>query len=154
MQVEAALEEKNARVICLGDFNIDRKRLQDENYYLQKLANEYQGFLALNGMIDYDFGYTWSRIHENGTIRRSAIDQCITNSPEVLANPSKVEVGFSDHDAIFVDLKTSKKPKEQASQIVRNMGKLRRNPDKFQQMIANIPWEKLAEMESVHEMAQ
>ena len=97
----------------------------------------YQGFLASNGMVDYDF--TWSRIHENGTIRRSAIDQCITNSPEVLANPSKVEVGFSDHDAIFVDLKTSKKPKEQASQIVRNMGKLRRNPDKFQQMLANIP---------------
>ena len=45
-------------------------------------------------------------------------------------------------------------PKEQASQMVRNIGKLRRNPDKFQQMIANIPWEKLTEMESVHEMAQ
>ena len=38
--------------------------------------------------------------------------------------------------------------------MVRNIGKLRRNPDKFQQMIANIPWEKLTEMESVHEMAQ
>ena len=45
-------------------------------------------------------------------------------------------------------------PKEQASQMVRNIGKLRRNPDKFQQMIANIPREKLTEMESVHEMAQ
>ena len=46
------------------------------------------------------------------------------------------------------------KPNEQASQMVRNIGKLRRNPDKFQQMIANIPREKLTEMESVHEMAQ
>ena len=45
-------------------------------------------------------------------------------------------------------------PKEQASQMVRKIRKLRRNPDKFQQMIANIPREKLTEMESVHEMAQ
>ena len=148
-QIERATTE--ARVICLGDFNIDKKRLDDNNYYNQKLAKEYESLLGFNGMHDLDFGYTWQRLHVDGNLRRSAIDQCITNSDMIHAH-NKVEVDFSDHSCIYVDVKTGTKTKERGATKIRDMKAIRCTPEVFQRKLAQIEWEKLSQMSCLNSM--
>ena len=127
-QIAKAVEDAGD-VICLGDFNIDRKRIEDHSYYLLKLGKRYKKFLATQGLEDHDYGYTWMRCHEDGTVRRSAIDQCFTKSSKLIKEHQKVELSFTDHCMIMADLITGPWSKGRRKVWRRDLKKIRKNPD-------------------------
>ena len=66
----------------------------------------------------------------------------------------KVEVGFSDHSCIYVDVKTGTKTKERGTTRVQDMKTIRRTPEVFQKMLAEIKWEKLSQMNCLNSMVE
>ena len=152
-QVAKATAE-SGEVVCMGDFNIDRKRLKDDTYYLMKLGKRYEALLDEHNLTDFDYGYTWMRISQDGKVKRSALDQCITNSKKLILNIHKIEIDYSDHSAIVADIQTGPKAKKRGKVFTRDLRQIRRNPEMFQQMIANIRWEEMASMSGVDEMEE
>merc|ERR1712029_1155537 len=103
-QVEKASSE--AFVLGIGDFNIDLEKLGDNTYYRKPLAEDYQALLGYCGLECIDFGITWRRFFENGEIKESAIDHAFSSKGSHITSFTNLEVGFSDHSAIILDLKT------------------------------------------------
>ena len=48
-QIEKACLE-NGQVVALGDWNINLERLEDQNFYLKKVADEYKNCMATCGL--------------------------------------------------------------------------------------------------------
>ena len=101
---------------------------RDENYYLKKVAEEYQSLIGRNGLQLIEFGVTWQRCQENGMVKSSSLDHCLTNIPSQIQNFRKEDVTFSDHSAIIVDLTMDMKKIKKQIWIARDMRKLRANP--------------------------
>ena len=72
-QVEKA--SKEVLMLILGDMNIDLDKMEEKDYYLDKLANDYQTMIGENGLEVIDFGTMWKRPDRDGT----AIDHAQTN---------------------------------------------------------------------------
>ena len=64
-QIEKATQECD-HVYILGDLNIDTIRWNDKDYYLKKLAEEYQTILGKNSLELIDYGITWKRLQKMG----------------------------------------------------------------------------------------
>ena len=136
--MKRALSECN--VFILGDMNICLMRMEDENYYLKKIAEEYQSMIGQNGLDIIGFGVTWTRLHKNGKIRKSSLDHGLTNDPSQIVDSKKVEVGFSDHSAVIIDINTNLKKAKRMKRNTRDMRKLRANPNKFVEELRKIDW--------------
>ena len=78
-QVEKA--SKEGLILVIGDMNIDLEKLEESTYYLKKIAEEHLSMIGECGLEILNFGITWSRTHNDGTIKKSSIDQAITNKP-------------------------------------------------------------------------
>ena len=102
-QVEKAAQECD-NLYILGDMNIDIKRWNKKEYYLKKVAEEYQTVLGRNGLELLDFGITWERLQVNGLIKKSSLDHALsTNLPSILGH-RKIKITYSDHSAILIDI--------------------------------------------------
>ena len=78
--------------------------MDEENYYLKKVAEEYRSCVATCGLKQLDFGITFKRIHRDGKVIESAIDHCILNKPELINDYFKINVDYSpDHSGIIMD---------------------------------------------------
>lgn len=109
--------------------NIDLEKWEDPNYYLKKLAEEYQSLIGEQGLELINFGLTWKRNHKNGNILCSAIDHALTNKPLSINKYHKIPIDYSDHCMISVDLNINI-PKVHESLInSRDFRKLRSNPE-------------------------
>ena len=82
---------KEGRVICIGDWNLDLLKMDKENYYLRKTAEEFKSCVASCGMKQLDFGITFQRIHQDGKVIQGALDHVILNSPEMVNDYVKLE---------------------------------------------------------------
>ena len=69
-------------MLILGDMNIDLDKMEEKDYYLDKLASEYQTMIGENGLEVIDFGTTWKRPDRDGT----EINHALTNKPEILSS--------------------------------------------------------------------
>ena len=92
-QIENACRE--GATICTGDWNIDLRKIDQENYYLKKVAAEYKSCAAICGLKQLDFGITHQRIHRDGKIIESAIDHCTTNKPELINDYHSLDINYS-----------------------------------------------------------
>ena len=79
-QVEKA--SKEGLMLILGDMNIDLDKMEEKDYYLDKLAIDYQTMIGENGLEVIDFGTTWKRPDRDGT----EINHALTNKPEILSS--------------------------------------------------------------------
>ena len=55
-QVELATRE--AKVLILGDLNVDLLSWKEGDFYLKKISEEYQSFIGRHGLELFDFGVT------------------------------------------------------------------------------------------------
>ena len=145
---------KEGLVVCLGDLNIDLNKWDDCRYYMKKVAETYQMGLAKSGMEVVDFGITWRRVHADGRILESAIDHAATNKPEAIDNHFTVEIDYSDHELISLDLNVNVQKRSQEPIRSRDLRKLRSNPSYFLNALNKIDWSSLFEMLSVDQMEE
>ena len=146
-QVEKA--SKEGLLLVLGDMNIDLDKMEEEKYYQAKQAKEYQSMISENGLEVMHFGKTFlHRVNKEET----AIDHAITNKPESIKDHQKVEIAYSDHDLIYVDLNVKVTKMKDSSTFTRDYRKLRSNKSFFLNKLKNINWEVLKDMSNVNEM--
>ena len=137
-QIEKAANECD-NIFILGDMNVCVNKWNEKDYYLKKVAEEYQSILGKNGLELIDFGITWQRLQENGIVKESARDHLLSNHLSSISDLKKVYVTFSDHCAIVTDI-IARKQKVKKLQISRDMRKIRAHPAKFIQELSNINW--------------
>ena len=101
-QVEKA--SKEGLILVIRDMNIDLEKLEESTYYLKKLAEEHLSMIGECGLEILNFGITWSRTHNDGTIKKASIDQAITNKPIAVHSYHKKHIDYSDHSMICVNL--------------------------------------------------
>merc|ERR1711923_529286 len=101
-QIERASKE-GASIICLGDWNLDLLKMDDENYRLKKAANELKTCISNFGMKVLDFGITFQRVHQDGKKIQSALDYIVMNKPEQVNDYFKIDITYSDHSGIILD---------------------------------------------------
>merc|ERR1712025_28895 len=89
----------------MGDMNIDLLNWENSKYYLKKVAEEYQSLIGELGLEIFNFGITWSRNHKNGNVLKSSLDHALTNKPKFINDFYKVDIDYSDHSMVCVDLK-------------------------------------------------
>ena len=129
--------------------NIDLDKMEEEKYYQAKQAKEYQSMISENGLEVMHFGKTFlHRVNKEET----AIDHAITNKPESIKDHQKVEIAYSDHDLIYVDLNVKVTKMKDSSTFTRDYRKLRSNKSFFLNKLKNINWEVLKDMSNVNEM--
>ena len=136
----------------MGDFNINADKMEDDKYYLKKLAQDYQSLIASAGIHLITFGDTYFRMHKDGKIVASAIDHALVNKEDSVLNSFKTNCSFSDHSLIVVDVKTEREKQKTHPVKSRDLRTVRSNPKVLQSALADIEWEKLAEMTSVNDM--
>ena len=102
------------------------------------------------GFEKVSFGKTFRR-SVNGTDVSSQLDWLMVTAQVKVSNTRKLESGMSDHDLILWDLKTQKETGK-AVRKFRNMKKI--DKVNFAGDLAQQPWENIAYMSSVDEMAQ
>ena len=147
-QVEKA--SKEGLLLILGDMNINLDKMEEEDYYQEKQAKEYQTMIGENGLDVIHFGKTWKRPNREET----AIDHALTNKPESIKNYQKIEIAYSDHDLIYVDLNVKVTKLEDISTITRDYRKVRSNQRNFLNQLKKIKWESLKDMSNVEDMVQ
>ena len=147
-QVEKAAKETE-NIYILGDLNVDINRWNNKDYYLKKVAEEYQTLIGKNGLELIDFGITWKRIQENGVIKQSALDHLLTNQASSIINNKTIKVTYSDHSAILADIATSKQKARKLKITSRDLRKLRSNPRKFSEELSKIDWAQITEKEDL-----
>ena len=119
----------------MGDMNIDLDKMEEENYYQSKQANEYQSIIGENGLEVIHFGKTYlHRVNRE----ESAIDHALTNKPESIKDYQKIEIPYSDHGLICVDLNVKVTKLKDISSITRDYRKLRSNKTYFLNQLRNI----------------
>lgn len=96
--------KKEGLILCMGDMNINLNKIEDPNYYLRNLADEYQTLINECQLEVLDFGITWTRIQKNSKTKESAVDHAITNKIESINSHFKIQIDYSDHSMICVDL--------------------------------------------------
>ena len=121
-QVEKA--SKEGTLLILGDMNIDLDKMEEEKYYQAKQAKEYQTMISENGLDVIHFGKTFKRPNR----KESAIDHALTNKPEQNKDYQKIEIKYSDHDLIYVDLNVKVTRLKDIDNITRDYKKVRSNP--------------------------
>ena len=97
-QIEKA--SKEGLLLLMGDMNIDLDKMEGEDYYQVKQAKEYQTMISENGLDEIHFGKTFKRPNRE----ESAIDHALTNKLESIKDYQKIEIPYSDHYLICVDL--------------------------------------------------
>ena len=147
-QVEKA--SKEGLLLILGDMNINLDKMEEEKYYQEKQAKEYQTMIGENGLDVIHFGKTWKRPNREET----AIDHALTNKPESIKDYQKIEIAYSDHDLIYVDLNVKVTKLEDISTITRDYRKVRSNQRNFLNQLKKIKWESLKDMSNVEDMVQ
>ena len=112
------------------------------------MAEEYKSDLGEGGFDTINFGLTWRE--------RTAIDHCFINKPEAIENYGTVNtLHYSDHKMIYIEMLTNTARKKQESVIVRDMRKIRANPQYFKNCLRKREWVKMANMVwSVDEMVK
>ena len=144
--------KKEGLVLCIGDFNIDLEKLENSNYYMKKLAHEYQSMINEYQLEVLNFGITWTRIDKNNLIKESLIDHAITNNPDSVDKYYKIFIDYSDHQLICVDLKTEFLKLQNKCFTSRDYRKIRSNPRYFLNELAKVQWENFVSMVNVDEM--
>ena len=148
-QIEKA--SKEGLLLLMGDMNIDLDKMEQEDYYQVKQAKEYQTMISENGLEVIHFGKTY--LHRvNG--EESAIDHAITNKPESIKDYQKIEISYSDHDLICVDLNVKVTKLKDINNITRDYRKVRSNPKFLLNKLTEIKWESLTDMSNVKDMVQ
>ena len=132
-QVEKATKE--GVILMIGDMNINLDQWENSKYYLKKIAKEYQMMLGSHSLELINFGTTWRREHKDGKILSSAIDHAITNKLTLIKNYYKIDVNYSDHSLICVDLNLKIPKVQDGATTSRDYRKLRSNPRFFYQRI-------------------
>ena len=151
-QIEKAISE-GAGVICLGDWNIDLEKMNHESYRLKKVAEVFKSTISNGGMKLLEFGITFQRVHQDGKIIQSALDHIIMNKPDQVNDYFKTGLSYSDHSGIILDIQAGiSKNRKGLIRKVRDLRKVRNNPQYLQVALANIDWTKLAAMQDVDEM--
>ena len=77
--------------------------MEEEDYYQEKQAKEYQTMIGENGLDVIHFGKTWKRPNREET----AIDHALTNKPESIKNYQKIEIAFI-HNSLHLSYLTHK----------------------------------------------
>ena len=136
-------------VLIMGDMNIDLDKMEEENYYQAKQANEYQSIIGENGLDVIHFGKTYlHRVNRE----ESALDHALTNKLESIKDHKKIEINYSDHDLIYVDLNVKVAKLKDINATTRDYRKLRSNKNFFLNLLKNINWEVLKDLSNVNEM--
>ena len=96
---QAKLVSKKGLVVALGDFNLDVQRLDDPDYYLKPVSDQYQLDLGEGGLEIIDFGITHPK-------NKSSIDHGFCNKPETIQRYGTLPIDqiYSDHSLIYVEL--------------------------------------------------
>ena len=147
-QVEKA--SKEGTLLMLGDMNIDLDKMEEEKYYQAKQAKEYQTMISENGLDVIHFGKTFKRPNRE----ESALDHALTNKPEQIKDYQKIEIKYSDHDLIYVDLNVKVTRLKDFKNITRDYRKVRSNPNFLVNKLTEIGWESLKDMPNVKDMVQ
>ena len=149
-QVAKASEERGT-ILCLGDFNLDSNKWSEKNYERAVMSKNLLHLIETQNMSLVSFGNTFMRCDKNGQIKTSAIDHAFYRSTSA-RKPAhrKMPCGFSDHDAIIVDIPIHKKDKKEKKTVVtRDLRKIRQNPSQYQLKLSQISWERLANFEDI-----
>ena len=146
-QVEHAKNE--GLILRIGDMNINLEKIEDSNYYLKPLAEEYHTLINENSLKIFNFGITWSRIHKHNKTKESAVDHAFTNKMGLVHNHFKIHTDYSDHSMICVDLNTKVSKPINKSKVTRDFRKLRSNPQYFLYRLAKVEWESFVRMRDV-----
>ena len=151
-QVQKASAE--GTIVVIGDMNLDLDKIEESSYYLKKVAEQHQSMIGELGLHLFHFGITWTRSQKDGTIKRSSIDQAFTNRISTIHSYHKIPISYSDHSAIYVNVKSNMRITNQSHQktTTRDYRKLRSNPKFFLKKISEIDWISLASMEDVDKM--
>ena len=121
-------------------------RFEDPSYYKKELAEQYQEDLGEGGFETINFGDTW---------KDRAIDHCFSNKPEAIKNYEKQHCHFSDHKLIYVELLAQAHRSNGDKIIIRDMRKIRTNPQYFINSLLSVILGEMANMVSdVDEMVK
>ena len=82
----------------------------------------------------------------------TAIDHALTNKPESIKDYQKIEIAYSDHDLIYVDLNIKVTKLKIIRTITRDYRKLRSNKTIFLNLLKHINWEVLKDMSNIDEV--
>ena len=142
------------RVIVLGDFNINIQKKGDENYYLQKLLQEYEAMMGENGLSFKRMGTTFERVHMDGRIIQSEIDHLILNCPNEVKEFGTFPFDSSDHKGIMAEINFETSKPEKKTVTSRDLRNVRKNPKILKDSVAKINWYQLLGMEDVNDMVE
>ena len=80
-----------------------------------------------------DYGITRRRVQKDGKVVQSAIDHVLIKKPEMVNDYSIVDITYSDHNSIVIDLNIGVPRNQQGlSRKMRDLRKIRANPQYFQ----------------------
>ena len=84
---------------------------------------------------------------------RFAIGYALVNKPESIKDHYKIDINYSDHSMIYIDMNIYTKLKKHIyTTHGRDFRKLRSNPKFFLKQLANINWETFKDMDDVYDM--
>ena len=105
-----------------------------------------------SGLETINFGITWSRVHKNGNVMKSAIDHGLTNKPLPIKNHFKIPIDYSDHSMICVDMNIKVQKSGVSTTYCKDFRKIRKNPQILLNKLASIEWELFKDMEDMDDM--
>ena len=96
------------------------------------------------GFETIDFGHTW---------KDRNIGHAFLNRPEAIKNHGTVDIHYSDHKLIFIEIMANASRKSHETIISRDLRKLRANPQYFEHLLRGIDWAEMIKMiDDVDEM--
>ena len=104
------------------------------------------------GLEIINFGTTWSRTHQDGNMLKSALDHVLINKPTSVNDHYKLDIDYSDHCMICIDLNIEIPKLDNKIITSRDYRKIRANPKILLMKLANIKWELMKDMENVDQM--
>ena len=143
-------EDCSGEIIMAGDFNLDPSRIKDPTYGMARKTATFLARMEGAGLSQVSFGSTFKRTVEKRMVT-SELDWLLCSQPDLVVKEGKTEIGISDHDLIIWTLKTQKQPIPTKRRMGREIGKI--NEQAFRHDLAHAPWEALADVDSVEEMA-
>ena len=146
--------QKNKTVYMMGDFNIDLLKLEDCDYYLKTIADQYQRIIGESGLVHMRMGATFQAIHEDGKCIESELDHALTNRPGTILSHGTTEFDASDHKAISLEIVFGVPKKEKTVLTGRDLRHIRRDPLFMKQKMANQNWSSMLNLSSVDEMVE
>jgi len=148
-RISVARRNKN-HVLLAGDWNLNLEKFESSDWYLSNVAEALKDICAREDLCRLDVGPTFTYC-KNDEVRESTLDFFLSSNS--LLSTEKITCGFSDHDAICVNIPTY--AREQREEIfIRQRSKIKNIP-KYKRDMTKAMGEWIQEFggKSVEEMA-